>query len=143
MAVCFRAAYGFKIVERFFGRDDPNVLVWNSDTASMNSSVPAHVIERAFEEDPIAAASEYGTDGRVVFRRDVEQYMDPLAILAVTVEGRRELEPLGVAGTRSITPEVTATTWRMRQPVPSSWSRPRMLPRTGKKSSIPSTIAMG
>ena len=47
-------------VERSFGRDDPHVLVWNADTRSMNPEVPTHIIERAFEEDPVAAASEYG-----------------------------------------------------------------------------------
>ena len=50
-------------------------------------------LERAFEEDPVAAASEYGQDGRVVFRRDVEAFLDPAAIRAVMVEGRREIEP--------------------------------------------------
>lgn len=78
-------------VERSFGRDDPRVLVWNSDTASMNPLVPPHVIKQAFEDDPIAAASEYGQDGRVVFRRDVEQFLDPDAVRAVTVTDRREL----------------------------------------------------
>ena len=83
----------FKAYERSFGKDDPRVLVWNSDTRSSNSSVPAHVVEQAFEDDPISAASEYGQDGRVVFRRDVESFLDPEALAAVTVEGRRELPP--------------------------------------------------
>lgn len=83
----------YQAVERFFGKDDSFVLVWNADTASMNPGVPAHVIERAFEEDPIAAAAEYGREGRVQFRRDVEAFLDPEAIREVTVEGRRELKP--------------------------------------------------
>ena len=83
----------YNAVERSFGRDDARVLVWNADTRSMNSNVPPHVIEQAFEDDPVAAASEYGQDGRVVFRRDVEAFLDVLAIRAVTVEGRRELPP--------------------------------------------------
>ncbi len=82
-----------RAVERYFGRDDPNVLIWNADTKSMNPEVPARIIERAFEEDPVAAASEYGQDGRVRFRSDVERFLDPAAIRAVTVEGRHELEP--------------------------------------------------
>lgn len=80
-------------VERSFGRDDPRVLVWNADTRSMNPRVPAAFIEQAFEDDPIAAASEYGRDGRVAFRRDVEVFLDPEAIRAVTVQDRRELAP--------------------------------------------------
>ena len=59
----------------------------------MNPSVPAEIIERAFEEDPVAAASEYGQDGRVQFRRDVEAFLDAEAVRAVTVEGRREIPP--------------------------------------------------
>ena len=52
----------YKAVERSFGHDDPMVLVWNSDTLSMNPNVPAHIIQRAFEDDPVSAASEYGQE---------------------------------------------------------------------------------
>lgn len=83
----------FKAVERSFGKDDPRVLVWNADTASMNPDVPAYIIEQAFEDDPVSAASEYGQDGRVQFRRDVEAFLDPDAVRAVTVPERRELPP--------------------------------------------------
>ena len=88
----------YRAVERSFGQDDPRVLVWNADTAAMNPSVPAHVIERAFEDDPVSAASEYGQDGRVQFRRDVEAFLDAEAIRAVTVTGRRELAPVAEQG---------------------------------------------
>lgn len=81
----------YRAVERSFGRDDPRVLVWNADTRSMNPDIPQGIIDQAFEDDPIAAASEYGRDGRVQFRRDVEQFLDPVAILAVTAVDRREL----------------------------------------------------
>lgn len=84
----------YRAVERSFGQDDPHVLVWNADTASMNPTVPTHDIERAFEENPVSAASEYGRDGRVVFRRDVEAFLDAEAIRAVTIEDRREIPPL-------------------------------------------------
>lgn len=83
----------YRTHERSFGRDDPHVLVWNSDTRSMNPDVPASVIDRAFEDDAISAASEYGRDGHVVFRRDVESFLDPDAVRAVTIEGRLELPP--------------------------------------------------
>ena len=84
--------------ERYFAQDDDRVLVWNADTASMNPEVPSYIIERAFEDDPVAAASEYGRDGRVQFRRDVEAFLDPEAVRAVTVTDRREIPP--VSGTR-------------------------------------------
>lgn len=90
----------FEVSERYFGVDDPHVLVWNSDTKSMNPTVAAHVIQRAYETDPIAAASEYGTDGKVQFRTDVEAFLDVEAIRAVTVPDRRELPP--VRGTKYV-----------------------------------------
>jgi hypothetical protein len=84
----------YKAVDRAFGKDDPHTLVWNADTASMNPELAESPdIARAFEEDPVAAASEYGQDGRVQFRRDVEAFLDPEAVRAVVVEGRRELAP--------------------------------------------------
>ncbi len=84
----------FKACERSFGQDDARVLVWNADTRSMNPGIPLEVIEQAYEEDPLAAASEFGSDGRVQFRRDVEVFLDPEAIRAVTIPDRRELPPL-------------------------------------------------
>lgn len=88
----------FTTYERYFGADDPHVLVWNADTRSLNPTVPEHVIERAYAEDALAAASEYGAGGKVEFRRDVEAFLDAEAIAAVTVQDRRELPP--VAGAR-------------------------------------------
>lgn len=83
----------YKAVERSFGQDDPHTLIWNADTLSMNPGVPRRIIDRAFEEDPVSAASEYGQDGRVQFRRDVEAFLDPVAVREVTVDGRLELAP--------------------------------------------------
>lgn len=83
----------YKAVERSFGKADPHVLVWNADTRSMNTALPERVVARAFEEDPVAAASEYGQDGRVQFRRDVEVFLDPVAVRAVTITGRLETAP--------------------------------------------------
>lgn len=90
----------YEVVERAFGQDDSHVLVWNSDTLSMNPTYQQWRIERAYQDDPIVAASEYGTEGRVEFRRDVEAFLDAEAIQAVTALDRRELPPL--AGTRYV-----------------------------------------
>jgi hypothetical protein len=84
----------YRAVERSFGRDDARVLVWNGSTEAMNPSVPRDIIVRAFEDDPVAAASEYGQNGRVQFRRDVEAFLDPEALRAVIFPDRRELPPL-------------------------------------------------
>ncbi|MGH2728924.1 MAG: hypothetical protein ACRDKS_18275, partial [Actinomycetota bacterium] len=84
----------FATHDRYVGVDDPHTIVWNADTATLNPTVAPHVIARAFREDPIAAASEYGQDGAVTFRHDVEAFLGPEAVEACTVPGRRELPPL-------------------------------------------------
>lgn len=76
-----------------WGRDGDDVLVFSADTASLNPTVSAQAIARAFEDDPARAASEYGRDGLVAFRADVESFLSREAVEAVTVPGRRELAP--------------------------------------------------
>ncbi len=87
--------------EAHFGRDDSAVLVWNADTLSLNPTVAVREIERAFERDAAVAAAEYGRDGRVAFRTDVERFLSVDAIDAV-VNRSRPLElarsERGVAG---------------------------------------------
>ncbi len=89
-----------KAFTRFTGTDDPSGLAWNADTLTMNPAVDPKVIADAFEDDPVSAASEYGTDGHVQFRRDVETFLDREAIAAVTIPDRRELPP--VAGVKYV-----------------------------------------
>jgi hypothetical protein len=89
-----RTGETWRIYQRYFGEDDPHVIVFNADTATMNPQVPADFIARAFEEDATEAASEYGDGGRVVFRTDVQAFLDPEALRAVVMEGRRELPPM-------------------------------------------------
>ena len=72
--------------DRFYGQDG-DVLVWQADTRAMNPTVAPAVIERAYEQDPVAAAAEYGAQ----FRQDVEAFLTPEAVEAVTVSGRYEL----------------------------------------------------
>lgn len=85
----------YKAVEDYYGQDSPDVLVWNADTLSMHDTPHLRrIIAKAFEDDPVAALSEYGQDGRVEFRRDVEAFLDPDAVQSVTAPGRRELPPV-------------------------------------------------
>lgn len=78
-----------------FGKDG-DVLVWMADTRTMNPQVPQRVIDRAFEQDEVAAASEFGRDGQIAFRRDVETFISKEALDACVVSGRLEL-PAGVS----------------------------------------------
>jgi hypothetical protein len=79
--------------DRYYGVEDESIIVWNADSRSLNPSLPERIVERAYEEDAAVAASEYGRDGRVVFRSDVAAFLDPEAVRAVTVADRRELPP--------------------------------------------------
>jgi hypothetical protein len=83
----------YKMVSRHYGRDNPRILVWNSDTRSMNPSYPQEEIDRAFEDDPAVAGSELGQDGHVVFRSDVEAFVSQEAVAAAVVTGRHEIPP--------------------------------------------------
>jgi len=80
--------------EQYFGVEDADVLVWNADTLSLNPTVSAGEIERAFARDAAVAASEYGRDGRVAFRADVERFLSVDAIDGVINRSRPlELAP--------------------------------------------------
>jgi hypothetical protein len=78
-----------KMWQRYFGEASPDVLVWVAPSRVMNPALPASVVERAFAEDPVAAAAEYGAE----FRQDVHAFLDPEAIAAVIPLERRELPP--------------------------------------------------
>jgi hypothetical protein len=80
---------------RHFGKAG-DVLVWQAPTRVMNPSVPQSVIDDALEADPPAAASEYLAE----FRSDLEAYISPEAVDAVTIPNRFELPP--VPGTRYV-----------------------------------------
>ena len=85
----------WKAYERAWARDDSTTLVWVADTLSMNPTVDPAEIEQAYEDDPAVAASEYGTDGLVSFRSDVESFVGREAIDRCTIPGRLELPRLG------------------------------------------------
>jgi hypothetical protein len=72
-----------------YGQDGDPVLVWRADSRTMNPTLAAAVIARAYEDDPAVASAEWGAE----FRRDVAGYVDLESVRAVTVPGRRELPP--------------------------------------------------
>jgi hypothetical protein len=81
--------------KRFFGREHDGILVVKGPTQLFNPTVAGHVISDAFAEDPIGAASEFGSleDG-IRFRSDVEAFVPREVIDACTVKGRVLLPPL-------------------------------------------------
>jgi hypothetical protein len=78
----------WKAYDRYWGRADADVLVFSADSLSLNPTLDQASIARAFEEDPQAAASEYGRDGLVAFRHDVEAFLDAVAVEAVVNRSR-------------------------------------------------------
>jgi hypothetical protein len=77
---------------KHFGRAG-DVLVWQSPTAVMNPTVPASVIDSAYEEDPASASAEFGAE----FRSDLEAFVSQEAIDACVIPGRHELPPVASA----------------------------------------------
>jgi hypothetical protein len=82
------------IIRRALGSKPSPVLVWNADTRTMNPTVPQELIDEAFEDDPARAIAEYGRDGNVEFRSDVESFISREVLDACTIPGRHELPPV-------------------------------------------------
>jgi hypothetical protein len=72
--------------QRCYGKDGPT-LVWQASTQDMNSTIDAEVIKTAYEEDPVAAAAEYGGQ----FRRDIEALI-PIENAEAVINRERPLE---------------------------------------------------
>ena len=81
----------YEAVERYYGRDDEDVLVWNADTLSMNPTYDRRAIARAFKRDPVVAASEFGSEGHVTFRQARQALFDAEPVRQCTITDRREL----------------------------------------------------
>ena len=75
---------------RYFGRDDARVLVWQAPSLDMNPSLDPAIVTEAYEDDPDAAAAEYGAE----FRNDLSDFVPRAVVEAATVPGRFEIPPL-------------------------------------------------
>jgi hypothetical protein len=94
LLLCLSSPYArrgalFQAVERHYGCNESEVLVWRGDTATMNPTISAEKIARAYREDPVAAASEYGAE----FRSDVSTFLDEVWIADATDVGCHERPP--------------------------------------------------
>jgi hypothetical protein len=68
----------------------PAILVANGPTKLFNPTIKQSVIDRADEDDPAVAASEWGGQ----FRNDLESYVNPEIVDACTVRGVYRLDPV-------------------------------------------------
>jgi hypothetical protein len=94
LLVCLSSPYAkrgelYRTYQAHYGRDDSDVLVVRAATHALNPTIPARVIERAFERDPVRARAEYGAE----FRDDVGGLLDEDAIAACVEAGVRERAP--------------------------------------------------
>lgn len=80
----------FDAYKRFFGKDDPDNLVWRAATRVMNPSVPQSFIDSEYDRDAISAAAEYGAQ----FRSDVAEFVSLEVLEACTREGLFEAAPI-------------------------------------------------
>jgi hypothetical protein len=68
----------------YYGSDDPDILVWQSDTRTMNPTIDQGLIDREATKDPSAARAEWYAE----FREDIESFLSPDAIDRCVVPGR-------------------------------------------------------
>lgn len=92
--ICISSPYGekgclFKAWKNHYGRDASDVLVWMSDTKSMNPTTSQSVIDRALSEDPERASAEYGFS----FRCDLASFLTRACVEAAVDSGVTERSP--------------------------------------------------
>ncbi len=80
-----------------FGQNVDPVLVWQADTRTMNATVEEQIVRQAYADDAAVAASEWGADGTVLFRSDLESLVSSEVVERCTIPGRLVLPPVGGA----------------------------------------------
>jgi hypothetical protein len=81
----------FGTYNKHFGPNgNPAILVANGPTRLFNPTIKQSVIDRAYEDDPAVAASEWGGQ----FRNDLESYVNPEIVDACTARGVYRLDPV-------------------------------------------------
>jgi hypothetical protein len=73
-----------------YGKDDAPVLVWKASSRDMHPGFPQRIIDKAYADDPEAAAAEYGGE----FRNDLSDFIGRDIIRACTATGRYEIAPV-------------------------------------------------
>jgi hypothetical protein len=77
-----------------YGVEGDRTLVWAADSASMNPVIDRQVVLDAFSADESVAWSEYGRDGEIRFRSDLESYVSKDTIDLCTIAGRVGVPPV-------------------------------------------------
>ncbi len=75
---------------RHWGQDEARVLVWRATSLEMNPGLDPAIVAEAYEDDPDAAAAEYGAE----FRNDLSDFVPRAVVDACTMPGRFEIAPM-------------------------------------------------
>jgi hypothetical protein len=70
-----------------YGKASDDILVIQADTRTLNPSFSEREISRAYEDDPVSAASEYGAE----FRSDIAGFVSQEVVEQCRIPGRYEL----------------------------------------------------
>lgn len=80
--------------KRHHGVDGARVLVWQAPSLVMNPALDPAVVAEAYEDDPAAAAAEFGAE----FRTDLADFVAREAVEGCVIPGRRELPKVAGVG---------------------------------------------
>lgn len=84
--------FAYKTWKKSYGNDTSDVLCWNAPSTLMNPTLDEGIVQRAIDDDPIAAEVEYCV--RVgLFREDIDDFVSRAAVEALVIRGRDELPP--------------------------------------------------
>jgi hypothetical protein len=67
--------------EQYYGKEDPNILIWRAPTTVMNPTIPQELIDAEMKKDKSSASSEWYAE----WRSDIEGFLDPDLIKACAV----------------------------------------------------------
>lgn len=84
-----KRGYMYDQWRRFYGVEDPRVLVAQIPTTMMNPTISQTTVDEALADDEVSAKSEW----LACWRDDVEAFISDDALRAVTIAGRDELPP--------------------------------------------------
>jgi hypothetical protein len=84
-----RRGFLWQTYDREMKKPSTDVLVVRGSTVDLNPTFDERAVARAFEEDPVSAASEYGAE----FRSDVERFVTLEVVTACTEFGVYERPP--------------------------------------------------
>ncbi len=85
-----RSGLLFRWCDQFWAQDRDDILVWRAPTWVMNPTIDRAVIDAAYEDDPAAAAAEYGAE----FRTDLAAFVAPEVVDGCISRGVFERAPL-------------------------------------------------